>query len=222
MPTQYGAGEMLFGELSVLSGKPRGATVRAVGPTRCIRIGVESLNQLSTMVDLETDAATGGGGGGGVGDELEPVVSEPEMEAAPESAPEIALTAEPEPEPETEPELEAAKPEPEAAVLEPEAAAPEPELMALASADTVMEGELFTCSESGEWTTKVAVLTFNGFSWCATNRRHLCFWSAAHRCFDSSRASGPRAACLSVWPQQKMSKACLRVPELLGLVLASR
>ena len=213
---------MLFGELSVLSGKPRGATVRAVGPTRCIRIGVESLNQLSTMVDLETDAATDGGGGGGVGDELEPVVSEPEMEAAPESAPEIALTAEPEPEPETEPELEAAKPEPEAAVLEPEAAAPEPELMALASADTVMEGELFTCSESGEWTTKVAVLTFNGFSWCATNRRHLCFWSAAHRCFDSSRASGPRAACLSVWPQQKMSKACLRVPELLGLVLASR
>ena len=220
---------MLFGELSVLSGKPRGATVRAVGPTRCIRIGVESLNQLSTMVDLETDAATGGGGGGGVGDELEPVVSEPEMEAAPESAPEIALTAEPEPEPETEPELEAAKPEPEAAVLEPEAAvlepeaaAPEPELMSLASADTVMEGELFTCSESGEWTTKVAVLTFNGFSWCATNRRHLCFWSAAHRCFDSSRASGPRAACLSVWPQQKMSKACLRVPELLGLVLASR
>ena len=206
---------MLFGELSVLSGKPRGATVRAVGPTRCIRIGVESLNQLSTMVDLETDAATGGGGGGGVGDELEPVVSEPEMEAAPESAPEIALTAEPEPEPETEPELEAAKPEPEEA-------APEPELMALASADTVMEGELFTCSESGEWTTKVAVLTFNGFSWCATNRRHLCFWSAAHRCFDSSRASGPRAACLSVWPQQKMSKACLRVPELLGLVLASR
>ena len=213
---------MLFGEWSVLSGKPRGATVRAVGPTRCIRIGVESLNQLSTMVDLETDAATGGGGGGGVGDELEPVVSEPEMEAAPESAPEIALTAEPEPEPETEPELEAAKPEPEEAVLEPEAAAPEPELMALASADTVMEGELFTCSESGEWTTKVAVLTFNGFSWCATNRRHLCFWSAAHRCFDSSRASGPRAACLSVWPQQKMSKACLRVPELLGLVLASR
>lgn len=59
---QYSESEM-FGELSVLSGKQRAATVavRAVGPTRCIRIGVAEFGQLSVSEEAKGAPAETGG-----------------------------------------------------------------------------------------------------------------------------------------------------------------
>ena len=51
----------------VLSGKPRAATVRAVGPTRCIRIGAEVFARLTKV--LETPEVDGAAADDGEADE---------------------------------------------------------------------------------------------------------------------------------------------------------
>eukprot|EP01052_Picozoa_sp_SAG31_P021102 SAG31_NODE_1614_length_7741_cov_4.817849_4_plen_634_part_00 len=78
---QYEVGGM-FGELASLSGHPRAATVRAVGPTRCVRISVATFTELEAVAKTKpSDSAQTA-----IGGEQDEVVEETDEEVSPGEA----------------------------------------------------------------------------------------------------------------------------------------